>query len=156
MSASLHDVPLVEPELESSCVAACVRIVLAYWGDLRTEQELRDYLGTGEDGTKLAHLDRLATLGYEVRFYETNTEFLELCLETKFPPIVPLATDCLGYWKQPCRHAAVLVGIDNESVTLNDPWFPDAPQIVPLAEFLRAWEAYDRTVAVILPPTREG
>ncbi len=156
MSASLPDVPLVEQELKSSCVAASARMVLIFLGDARTEEELRALLGTEDGGTKIGHLTRLATWGYEVNFYKAGPAFLEVCLESGFPPIVALETGFLTYWDEACSHAAVLVGIDDEAVRLNDPSFPAAPRSVPLAEFLRAWEANELVCAVILPPARGG
>src|SRR5580692_586810 len=38
------NVPLFPQEFEYSCVAACVRMVLAHYGDLRSEADLRSLL----------------------------------------------------------------------------------------------------------------
>jgi hypothetical protein len=46
MPSSWLAVPHFRQELESSCVAACVRMVLAHYGDLRSEAELRTLLDT--------------------------------------------------------------------------------------------------------------
>lgn len=46
MPAGWLNVPPFQQELDYSCVAACVRMVLAHYGDRRTEAELRSLLDT--------------------------------------------------------------------------------------------------------------
>ena len=41
MPSGWLSVPHFQQELEYSCVAACARMVLAYYGDVRSEAELR-------------------------------------------------------------------------------------------------------------------
>ena len=41
MPSSWLNVPHFQQELEYSCVPACARMVLAFYGDIRTEAELR-------------------------------------------------------------------------------------------------------------------
>ena len=64
------NVPHFQQEHEYSCVAACVRMVLAHYGDIRTEAELRDLLDTQPTGTRAGNLMRLsgpaATGGFTV------------------------------------------------------------------------------------------
>lgn len=48
MPSSWLNVPQFQQELEYSCVAACVRMVLAHYGAIRTEAELRLFLGREE------------------------------------------------------------------------------------------------------------
>jgi Peptidase C39 family len=44
-------VPHYKQEQGASCTAACVRMVLAYYGRTHSEDELRQLLGTGPRGT---------------------------------------------------------------------------------------------------------
>ena len=46
MPSSWLNVPHFHQEFDYSCVAACVRMVLAHYGDIRTEAELRLLLDT--------------------------------------------------------------------------------------------------------------
>jgi hypothetical protein len=46
MPSSWLNVPHFHQELDYSCVAACVRMVLAHYGDIRTETEFRLLLDT--------------------------------------------------------------------------------------------------------------
>ncbi len=51
MPSSWLNVPHFPQEYEYSCVAACVRMVLAHYGDVRSEGELRSLLDSRPTGT---------------------------------------------------------------------------------------------------------
>jgi uncharacterized protein YvpB len=72
-------------------------------------------------------------------------------LVAALPPIVFLDTGALEYWQTDCAHAAVVVGIDDTTVYLNDPFFDTAPQQTSLATFLQAWAANGHFAAVLRP-----
>ena len=72
MPSSWLNVPHYQQELEYSCVAACVRMVLAHHGDLRTEAELRGLLDTQPTGTRAGNLMRLSGPGFEVHLRSSN------------------------------------------------------------------------------------
>ena len=57
-------VPHYKQEWSYSCVAACVRMVLAHYGQLRTEEEIRQLLGTGPHGTRARAILQVAPLGF--------------------------------------------------------------------------------------------
>ena len=67
------------------------------------------------------------------------------------PPIALLATASLPYWQETCNHVAVVVGLDDSHVYLNDPYFDAAPQRVSHADFLLAWTANACTAAILRP-----
>ena len=67
MPSSWLNVPHFQQELEYSCVAACVRMVLAHSGDIRTEAELRLLLDTQPTGTRAGNLMRLSGSAFEVQ-----------------------------------------------------------------------------------------
>src|SRR5205823_4082167 len=112
-----------QQELEYSCVAACARMVLAYDGDLRTEAELRSLLDTQPTGTRVGNLMRLSGPAFEVYLRSSNLVELQAVLADNQPPIVFLKTGSLEYWSMDIAHAVVVVGLDNTTVTLNDPYF---------------------------------
>ena len=45
---------------DGACLPACVRVVLAYWGDLRDEAGLARQLGTKRHGTPVSAVARVA------------------------------------------------------------------------------------------------
>jgi uncharacterized protein YvpB len=55
----------------------------------------------------------------------------------------------LSYWNEATSHAAIVVGIDEQHVYLNDPFFDTAPQRVSRLEFELAWDDMDNTYAII-------
>ena len=66
MPSSWLNVPHFQQEFEYSCVAACARMVLAHFGDLRTEADLRLLLDTQPTGTRAGNLMRLSGPALEV------------------------------------------------------------------------------------------
>jgi ABC-type bacteriocin/lantibiotic exporter with double-glycine peptidase domain len=60
MPNSWLNVPHFQQEFDYSCVAACVRMVLAHYGDLRSEAELRELLDTQATGTRAGNIMRIS------------------------------------------------------------------------------------------------
>ena len=92
MPSSWLNVPHFQQELEYSCVAACVRMVLAYYGDIRSEAELRLLLDTQPTGTRAGNLMRLSGSAFEVYLRPSNLVELERVLADNQPAIVFLQT----------------------------------------------------------------
>ncbi|MBI4532150.1 MAG: C39 family peptidase [Candidatus Latescibacteria bacterium] len=80
---------------------------------------------------------------------ELERETLKRLLDQRLPVIVGVWTASLPYWHANRSHAVVVVGYDEQSVYLNDPKFPSAPQAVTWDEFLVAWEEFGRFGAII-------
>jgi uncharacterized protein YvpB len=72
-------------------------------------------------------------------------------LTAGLPPLVFLDTGSLDYWQTNCAHMAVVVGIDDTSVYLNDPFFDTAPQQTSRTSFLQAWALNGQMVAILRP-----
>src|SRR3954452_14034359 len=72
MPSDSLSVPHFQQELEYSCVAACVRMVLAHHGDLRPEAEWRALLDTQPTGTRAGNLMRLSSPAFEVHLRSSN------------------------------------------------------------------------------------
>ncbi len=84
--ASLN-VPHFKQEFPFSCLAACARMILAFYGVLHTEEEIRRQLGTGPHGTPARSLFLLQSLGFEVRIEESKLKELEDSLAAGIPPL---------------------------------------------------------------------
>ena len=152
MPSAWLNVPLCKQEFNYSCMAACVRMVLAHHGRSLAEAELRQLLDTRADGTKARNLTAVASLGFEVQLDSANLSQLREALATGLPPIVFVDTGSLDYWKIDCAHVAVVVGIDDTSVYLNDPFFDTAPQQTSLPSFLLGWARNGHLAAIVRPP----
>jgi ABC-type bacteriocin/lantibiotic exporter with double-glycine peptidase domain len=132
-------------------MAACARMVLAQHERTLSEADLRQLLGTKLSGTPARNLTALASLGFDVQLGPSNLTRLSDALAAGLPPIVFLDTGPLGYWPVDCAHEAVVVGIDDTSVYLNDPFFDATPQKTSLAGFLQAWASNGHLAAVLRP-----
>jgi ABC-type bacteriocin/lantibiotic exporter with double-glycine peptidase domain len=151
MPSGWLNVPHFKQELDHSCVAARVRMVLAHHGREQTEEELRQLLGTTPAGTRAGNVMRVGQLGFEVSLRAGNLSELRAALEAGHPPLVFLQTGPLGYWTMDVFHVAVVVGIDASTVYLNDPFFDAHPQSAPLASFEQAWAATGQFAGFLRP-----
>src|SRR5262249_10935045 len=66
MPSGWFNVPHFRQEHEYSCVAACVRMVLAHYGDVRTEADLRTLLDTQPTGTPASNVMHISGPEFEV------------------------------------------------------------------------------------------
>jgi ABC-type bacteriocin/lantibiotic exporter with double-glycine peptidase domain len=151
MPSGWLSVPHFQQEHEYSCVAACVRMVLAHFGDIRPEAELRSLLDTRASGTRAGNVMRLSGPDFEVHVRPSNLAELQQVLADGSPPIVFLKSGPLDYWSMDIAHAAVLTGLDATTAALNDPYFAMAPQTVPLQSVERAWAQMGQFAAFIRP-----
>jgi ABC-type bacteriocin/lantibiotic exporter with double-glycine peptidase domain len=126
-------------------------MVLAFFGCQRTEAELRTLLGTDQNGTQVRRLTNLTQLGFDVVFVRTDIAGLAAYLTSGLPPMALLRTAALPYWSEACDHVAVVVGVDDSWVYLNDPYFDTAPQQVSHSDFLQAWSPNACTVVIVRP-----
>ena len=90
-------VPHYKQEHGASRTAACIRMVLAHHGRTRSEDELRQLLGTGPRGTPARNVKHLASLGLDVEVKFSNAAELAAALLVGTPPLVYLDTGCLDY-----------------------------------------------------------
>jgi ABC-type bacteriocin/lantibiotic exporter with double-glycine peptidase domain len=151
MPNSWLNVPHFQQEFEYSCVAACVRMVLAHYGDLRTEAELRSLLDTQPTGTRAGNMMRISGTAFEVFLRASNVAELQRVLAENQPPIVLMQTGLLEYWTMDIFHTAVLIGLDAANAVLNDPYFATAPQTTSLQSFEKAWSQTGQFAAFIRP-----
>ena len=151
MSVVSLSVPHFKQELPFSCVAACVRMVLAHCGRTCSEDELRQLLGTEHHGTRARNLFLIESLGFDVQVETSNLAQLGAALVSGVPPIVFVETSFLDYWTVACDHVVVIVGLNLTTVSLNDPYFDTAPQQIALTSFQSAWASNEHLAAFIRP-----
>ena len=151
MPSALLNVPHFRQEFNYSCIAACSRMVLAHHGRVVAESELRQLLDTQPTGTRARNLESLESLGFDVHLDSSSLTNLREALAAELAPIVFVDSGNLDYWEVDCAHVAVLVGIDDDFVYLNDPFFESAPQRTSLPRFLQAWALNSHLAAIIRP-----
>jgi len=102
-----------------------------------------------EYGTVARNILRLSELGVEVLYTRGTLDDIRNHLAANQPCIAFVNTGELPYWKERTGHAVVVIGIDDESVYLNDPAFTAAPQVISHGDFLLAWMEVEEYYAVI-------
>ncbi len=138
-----------EQSRDGFCLPTCLRMVLAYRGQVISEATLARRLQTTPFGTPLSNARRLQSQRINVNITSLTVEQLQQHLLQNIPVIVRVWTEMLTYWNEDTSHVAVVVGLDEESVYLNDPAFTDAPQLVVWDSFLAAWAEFDERSIII-------
>jgi len=146
---NLLPVPHRKQRRQADCLAACAAMVLEYWKRSVGYARLMALLGIRDFGAPSSNIQHLADLGLSVCFGQGSLAGLETHLERDEPCVVFLRTGELPYWTEDTGHAVVVVGLDKDSVYLDDPAFDRAPQRVSRGDFLLAWVAFDYDYAVI-------
>lgn len=118
-------------------------MVLNYWGQPATEEQLARQLETTQLGTPGSRLLRLNSPSFQVFFGPLTLPLVRSNLAKGRPVIALVRTIFLDYWSEDLAHAVVVVGFDDEMVLLNDPAFERAPQRASITGFLAAWCEFD-------------
>lgn len=146
----LLPVPHIQQTDHGECLAVCVAMVLQYlnisfsYRKLRTLLKIRPRLGT-----PFFNIERLERIGIKVTYQQGNLDTLQAHLQQGKPPIVPVDTSELPYWRYATYHAVVVVGIDDEMVYVNDPEFANAPIQLSRGDFDLAWLNRDEWYALL-------
>jgi ABC-type bacteriocin/lantibiotic exporter with double-glycine peptidase domain len=126
-------------------------MVLSFHGVTCSEAEIRQLLGTQPGGTRARNLMAVTSLGLDVRLGSSNLLELRGALAAGLAPIIFVDTGPLNYWTIDCAHVVVLVGIDDTSAFLNDPFFDTGPQQASLTGLLQAWALNEHLAAILQP-----
>jgi ABC-type bacteriocin/lantibiotic exporter with double-glycine peptidase domain len=104
--------PIVIQYEAAECGAACLKIVLDYYGKIITLSELREKCGTSRDGVTAKQIKTVASeYGLDVRAYSCSSKNLQN--RGSFP--------CIIHWD--FDHFLVVEGFTDEQAYLNDPMY---------------------------------
>jgi ABC-type bacteriocin/lantibiotic exporter with double-glycine peptidase domain len=136
-------------ELRSSCVAACVRMVLGGLGAQVTEAQVRHLIGHTRLGVSLTVAQRkLREAGAPALLHEDwSLDDLRDALRAGYHPIVGVERHLLGYSR--AFHAVVLAEVTSAAVTVLDPLDGPEPRRYGVAAFVSAWEMAGHEALVI-------
>jgi predicted double-glycine peptidase len=132
MNLALFSMPDTRQSTEYSCGAAAMQAVLGYWGRDIGEEDVREMLNTNEEtGTYPDDIIRVASaLGLQAEYKENMTM---ADLEDYVAEGIPVIVDCQA-WRSVSQyneswadtwyngHWLVVIGIDENNVTLEDPY----------------------------------
>src|SRR5262249_4192209 len=139
-------------ELQSSCVAACVRMALSALGLRLAEEEVRDLIGHTRLGLSLGAAQvKLVEAEAMAQFHDDwGLDDMRDTLRAGHHPIVGVERHLLGYPR--AFHAIMLVEITSPAISALDPLDGPAPRNYGLAAFTAAWGAAGREALVIEAP----
>ena len=134
-------VPCRQQQRSYTCGAACLRMVMEFFGIEANENELAEAMGTDRYGTTCSSIHSAARqCGIEARLVQevTYDEAVEEIADGS--PIVALLDPSVLYraWLG-FGHFVVVTAVENQTVTYNNPALGIALQ-VPAAHFWAAWE----------------
>jgi ABC-type bacteriocin/lantibiotic exporter with double-glycine peptidase domain len=139
-------------ELSSSCVSACVRIVLTAFGVTASEEQVRQLLRHDKLGLSLAAAQAQLAQAGTAAFFHDDWSLADLrdALRRGYYPIVGVERHLLGY--PPASHAVVLTGLSSKGVEILDPMNGPQVRTFGLPAFEQAWALADREALVIQTP----
>jgi len=121
------------------CGPASVKIVLAYYGQDRTEKELADICQTTPDiGTNHDDLTFcIKKLGFmPVVKSNATIDDLRTYIKRDVPVIV-------GWWDEDDDHYAVVYAVDDSHIHMMDPELDEGERHMPIADFEKVWYDFD-------------
>lgn len=146
---ALFSMPDTRQSTEYSCGAAAMQAVLGYWGRDIGEEDVREMLNTNEvSGTYPDDIIRVAkALGLKAE-YKENMSMADL--ENYVAEGIPVIVDCQAWrsvsqynesWADTWNngHWLVVIGIDENNVTLEDPYILGDRGFMSREEFLARW-----------------
>jgi ABC-type bacteriocin/lantibiotic exporter with double-glycine peptidase domain len=147
------NVPYYRQEQPHTCVPACLRMVLEFFGTTITEEDLVQRCGTTLLGTgRMEMAQAAATLQLAARVVNhLSREDVELCLSQGWLLIAWIDPSLLYPGLFACSHAVVLVGLEPGSVTYHDPE-AGADRIASWEQFHAAWERRQRKGVILWKP----
>jgi predicted double-glycine peptidase len=149
LNLALFSMPDTRQSTEYSCGAAAMQAVLGYYGRDIGEEDIREMLNTNEEsGTYPDDIIRVAgALGLQAEYKENMTM---ADLESYVAQGIPVIVDCQA-WRSVSQyneswadtwyngHWLVVIGIDENNVTLEDPYILGDRGFMPREEFEARW-----------------
>jgi ABC-type bacteriocin/lantibiotic exporter with double-glycine peptidase domain len=144
-------IPHIRQKAEADCLVACAAMMLAAVNLTIDYGRIRTVLGFEGDGLPYSRLHRLNRIQDDVHvaIQPGTLQHLMTAIDAGTPPAVFVDTGELPYWTVSVYHAVVLTGYTDTDFYLNDPAFPDAPQVVSMGDLDLAWLEHDTYYAVI-------
>lgn len=149
MPKTLLAVSHLRQRAAADCLPVCAQIMLAYLGRPVAYERLIQVLGTRRFGTPAENVLRLEQLGIKVTLTELSLAEISEHLQNQRPVMAFVNTADLPYWNTRTDHVVVVVGMDEHTVYLNDPYFVEAPQPVSRAAFELSLLRFDYRCAIL-------
>jgi ABC-type bacteriocin/lantibiotic exporter with double-glycine peptidase domain len=143
--------PLFAQELSTSCVAACVRMILDSYGFQLDESVIRSRCGHTNLGIRLTRLaNGLTDLPFNIE-YHTDWNIQDIKESLQSGVYVIAAVDLRFIDGINAFHAVVIAKMESSLILVHDPLPPPAQRKINLQTFMQAWESADRECVIFEP-----
>lgn len=150
MKPVLLSVDHIQQRVRGECVAACAAMILNRLGLPVDYNRLIKLLRVTVAGTPSFRVLDLEILGIRVIYKQGSFQEMHEHLSQNRPCMAFVFTGELPHWDEATSHAVVVVGLNDDTVYVNDPAFPDAPIPVAKGDFDLAWLERDEYYATFL------
>lgn len=136
-------IPYFRQEKNTTCGAACVRMVFAFYGKDTSELELEDACETSWLGNTCGEIvSGINKLGFEAEEIEHVTpKYLSAQFEKEYPMIALIDPAVLYGGLEGFGHFVVITGIEDDKIYYHDPDL-DKDLTKSASDFMRAWKKY--------------
>ncbi|MCZ7401173.1 MAG: C39 family peptidase [Candidatus Methanoperedens sp.] len=137
-------VPFFRQEVWYTCGPACMRMILAFLGIIKTEEEITEVCDTTELGTTPTQISQaFEILGIKASSVKnTNIEELKNEIKEGRPVIALIDPSSINGGISGFGHFIVIVGIKDEEIEYHDPDEPEGKNLkCDFEAFIRAWNA---------------
>lgn len=134
-------VPYRKQEFWFSCLPACIRMLLEFYGIAMDEKVLRkSFKTTTEGGTSWPDVvNGLREMGIELAYLKNqDLDKLKDLIDQNIPAVVSVDTRKLGDFAHR-QHTVVVIGINDDYVTVHDPEKGPDTQLK-ISQFIDAWK----------------
>ena len=146
--------PFFQQELTTSCVAACVWMVLAALGQTLTEAEIRSRGGHTRAGMRPSQVGGgLTDLPVSAEYHlDWGLDDLSDAARSSAYPIVGIDLRPIdGLF---AFHAVVVDEVTSDHVLVHDPLYKQGPRTIGRTAFEAAWDGAEREAVVIIPTAK--
>lgn len=150
-------IPHIRQKAEADCLIACAAMMLAATNVTVDYAQISSLFEFEGDGLPYSRLHRLSRIDRDltISIQQGTLQHLMAAIEAGTPPAIFVNTGELPYWSASVYHAVVLAGYTATDFYVNDPAFPEAPQVVPIGDLDLAWLEHDTYYAVIQRRVRQ-
>ncbi len=128
--------------------------MLSSYGFEISEAELRILCDCTPLGTDpLPSVDAARKLGFsDTRVYTLTLDQLAVLVKDEIYPYVEVNMGPIDGVKT--AHALVVLAVDEETVTVHDPWQEKGERILPVNNFVAAWKMRSNMAVIVIKPER--
>ena len=148
--SKLLPVPFRRQLTRGYCLPACAEMILAYLGFNISQKQIAQMMGASEEGVPFSRVNAIESLGVRVRLSkEGDWDVLQDAFRQEQPSLVAVDLVFFPYAQVDESHVVVVVGINDDEVSVLDPFEDPGLRHIKKDAFIAAWTELDCAYAVI-------